>query len=122
MLNIRTWIASKNVELKPKLNIGIAVSLVLQMTSANFQLILKPLLSIHPSFTKLRLYCHKGKESFDIKIRSDKTKEWIDVNCSSRHFALRESYYQFLLILCIKINKTSEEQKYFELYGIEIQE
>ena len=98
-----TWSASKNVELKPKLNIGISgITCFTNDSSANFQLIFKNrYYSIHPSFTKLRLYCHKGKESFDIKIRSDKTKEWIDVNCSSKDtLPYVEILLPISLILC----------------------
>lgn len=120
-----TWIASKNVELKPKLNIGISgITCFTNDSSANFQLIFKNrYYPIHSSFTKLRMYCHKGKESFDIKIRPDKTDDWIDVNCNSRDSL---PYVEILLpksfdTLYVNVNKTSEAQKYFELYGIEIQ-
>ncbi|HBG70175.1 MAG: hypothetical protein A2W93_10585 [Bacteroidetes bacterium GWF2_43_63] len=118
------WSASKNVELKPKMNIGISgITVFTTDSTAGFKLIFrKHYYSIQPDFKRIRIYCHKGKESFDAKIKAGGTNTWVDADCHSDSLP----YVEVILpkasdTLTLVVNKTSPEQKYFECYGIEIQ-
>lgn len=119
-----TWSASKNVELKPKMNIGVSgITVFTTDSTAGFKLIFrKHYYSIQPDFKRIRIYCHKGKESFDAKIKAGGSNTWVDADCHSDTLP----YVEVILpkasdTLTLVVNKTSPEQKYFECYGIEIQ-
>jgi len=118
------WSASKNVDLKPKMNIGISgITVFTTDSTAGFKLIFrKHYYSIQPDFKRLRIYCHKGAESFDLKVKVGGSNTWIEADCHSDTLP----YVEVILpkasdTLTFVVDKTSSEQKYFECYGIEIQ-
>ncbi|PKP04683.1 MAG: hypothetical protein CVU11_03810 [Bacteroidetes bacterium HGW-Bacteroidetes-6] len=119
------WASSKNVELKPKLNIGISgITVFTTDSTAGFKLIFRRhYYSIQPDFRKLKIYCHKGNESFDIKVKAGNTGEWVAGDCSADSTL---PYIELTLpkasdTITVMLNKTKPEQKYFELYGVDIE-
>lgn len=119
------WASSKNVELKPKLNIGISgITVFTNDSTAGFKLIFRRhYYSIQPDFRKLKIYCHKGNESFDFKVKAGNTGEWISANCSADSTL---PYVEVLLpkasdTITLMVQKTKANQKYFELYGVDIE-
>jgi len=121
---IGAWTSSKNVELKPKMNIGVSgITVFTNDTAAGFKLIFrKQYYSIQPDFRRIRLYCHKGPESFDAKIKAGNSNEWIKADCNTIDYL---PYVEVILpkasdTLTVMVNKTAATQKYFECYGVEI--
>lgn len=119
-----TWSSSKNVELKPKMNIGVSgITVFTTDTTAGFKLIFrKHYYSIQPDFKRIRIYCHKGNESFDVRIKAGGTDNWMDVDCHSDSLP----YAEVILpkasdTISLVVHKTAPGQKYFECYGVEIQ-
>ncbi len=121
---IGTWSSAKNVELKPKLNVGISgITIFTTDSTAGFRMVFrKHYYSIQPDFRKIRLYCHKGRESFDAKIRGGNSGEWIPVDCHSDSLP----YAEVILprasdTITVMVRRTSADQKYFECYGLDIE-
>jgi len=121
---IGAWTSSKNVELKPKMNIGVSgITVFTNDTAAGFKLIFrKQYYSMQPDFKRIRLYCHKGPESFDAKIKAGNSSEWVKADCSTNDYL---PYVEVILpkasdTLTVMVNKTAATQKYFECYGVEI--
>jgi LysM repeat protein/lysophospholipase L1-like esterase len=119
------WASSKNVELKPKLNIGISgITVFTNDSTAGFKIIFRRhYYSIQPDFRKLRVYCHKGNESFDFKVKAGNTGEWVSADCSADSTL---PYVEVLLpkasdTITLMVKKTKANQKYFELYGVDIE-
>lgn len=122
---IGKWSSSKNVELKPKLNIGVSgITVFTTDSTAGFKLIFrKHYYSIMPEFRKIKLYCHKSAESFDAKVRAGNSDVWVDADCNANDSL---PYVELILpkasdTITVMVKKTSPEQKYFECYGVDIE-
>ncbi len=119
------WLSSKNVEFKPKLNLGLSgITVFTQDTLAGFKIVFdKSQSSIHPDFRKIKLYCHKSNESFNLKFSTNSSENAILLNCSNNDGL---PYVEFEIpkasdTLIISVLKTDSKQLYFECYGLEIE-
>ena len=119
------WQSSKNVEFKPKLNLGLSgITVFTQDSTAGFKIIFdKSHASIHPNFRKIKIYCLKNKESFDLKVSTKSRGNQIHLNCS-REDGL--PYVEFEIpiatdTLIVNVDKTNTNQIYFECYGLDIE-
>ena len=119
------WLSSKNVEFKPKLNLGLSgITVFTQDTLAGFKIIFdKTQASIHPNFRKIKIYCHKSNESFNLKFSTNSSEKSILLNCSNNDGL---PYVEFEIpkasdTLIISVLKTDSKQLYFECYGLEIE-
>lgn len=119
------WSSSKNVELRPKFNLGISgITLFTNDKNADFTLIFrKHYLSIRNDFRKLRIYCHRSNEAYHLSVKPSGSDAWTDVNCAPYDSL---PYVEVILpeapdTLYVKINRTDSLQKYFELYGLSIE-
>ena len=119
------WVSSKNVELKPKLNLGISgITLYTNDPNASLTLIFrKHYLSIRENFRKLRIFCHRSPESFHLEVKPSGYSSWIDLNASnSDSLPFIESILPLAPdTLYMRIRKTDSLQKYFELHGLSIE-
>lgn len=120
-----TWASSKNVAIKPKHNLGISgITVFTTDSTAGFKIIFrKHYYSIQPDFTKIKLYCHKGPESYDAFLSYSANEKPIKVDCN-----IDDSlpYIEINLpkasdTLTVMLNKTDSAQKYFECYGLSIE-
>ena len=120
-----TWISSKNVEYKPKLNLGLSgITIFTKDTSAGFKIIFKNKFeSIHPDFRRIKIYCHKSQESFNLKFSTGKKGKEIMLDCSNKdglpYVELEVPEASDTLI--VNVLKNNVNQKYFECYGVEIE-
>lgn len=119
------WASSKNVELRPKLNLGISgITLFTNDKNADFTLIFRQhYLSIRNDFRKLRIYCHRSNEAYHLSVKPSGTNAWTDVNCAPYDSL---PYVEVILpeapdTLYVRMNQTDSLQKYFELYGLSIE-
>ena len=119
------WLSSKNVEFKPKLNLGLTgITVFTQDTLAGFKIVFdKTQSSIHPDFRKIKLYCHKSNESFNLKFSTNSSEKSILLNCNNNDGL---PYVEFEIpkasdTLLISVLKTDSKQLYFECYGLEIE-
>ena len=119
------WQSSKNVEYKPKLNLGLSgITVYTNDSTAGFKIVFKAKhSSIHPEFKKIKLYCHKSNESFDIKFSTNSSKSEQRLTCSKVDGL---PYVELILptasdTLIFSVVKSNSQQSYFECYGIEIE-
>jgi LysM repeat protein len=119
------WISSKNVEYKPKLNLGLTgISIFTKDSTAGFKIIFKNKhATIRSEFRKIKVYCHKSPESFSLKVSTNSSgyEKIIDVKNSDGlpyiEFELPKSSDS----LIFKVAKTAPNQNFFECYGVEIE-
>jgi LysM repeat protein/lysophospholipase L1-like esterase len=119
------WQSSKNVEYKPKLNLGLSgITVYTNDSTAGFKIVFKGKHgSIHPDFKKIKLYCHKSIESFDVKFSTNSSKNQQILTCSKVDGL---PYVEFDLssasdTLIFNVVKSNRQQTYFECYGVEIE-
>ncbi|PLW92120.1 MAG: hypothetical protein C0592_12415 [Marinilabiliales bacterium] len=119
------WDNTKNVAIKPKHNLGISgITIFTTDSTAGFKIIFRRhYYSIQPGFTKIKLYCHKGPESYDALLSYSVKEKPIKVDCNIDDGL---PYIEINLpkasdTLTVMLNKTDSAQKYFECYGLSIE-
>lgn len=119
------WDNTKNVAIKPKHNLGISgITIFTTDSTAGFTIIFRRhYYSIQPQFTKIKLFCHKGPESYDALLTYSAKEKPIKVDCNV------DDGFPYIEInlpkasdtLTLMLNKTDSAQKYFECYGLSIE-
>ena len=119
------WISSKNVEYKPKLNLGLSgISIFTKDSTAGFKIIFKNKhATIRPEFTKIKVYCHKSPESFSLKVSTNSSgyEKIIDFKNSDGLPYIELELPKSSDSLIFKVAKTAPNQNFFECYGVEIE-
>ncbi len=120
-----SWDNTKNVAIKPKHNLGMSgITIFTTDSTAGFKIIFrKHYYSIQPEFTKIKLFCHKGSESYDAKLSYSATESPVEIDCN---FEDGLPYIEINLpeasdTLTLMLDKTDSAQKYFECYGLSIE-
>lgn len=120
-----SWDNSKNVAIKPKHNLGVnGITIFTTDSTAGFKIIFRRhYYSIQPNFTKIKLYCHKGPESYDALLTYSSKEKPIKVDCNVEDSL---PYIEINLpkasdTLTVMLDKTDSVQKYFECYGLSIE-
>ncbi|MBL7812157.1 MAG: LysM peptidoglycan-binding domain-containing protein [Bacteroidetes bacterium] len=119
------WLYAKNVEQFPELPLGISgVSSRTTDSNATFKLHFRN--SIRPEFRKIRIYCKKGPESYDLKVKA--LNEELPVTVYNRESPGGNGEQVVEVMLSQGANdigfylvKNDGSQKQFELYGISIE-
>lgn len=116
------WEGSRNVELHPKLNLGISgITVFTKDSAAGFSIIFrKYYYPVRENFRKVRLFCHKSPESFAISVSAGRGTQPVIVDCSQLDSV---PWVEFELpkapdTLTVMIRKQNANQKYFECYGL----
>ncbi|MBN2727925.1 MAG: LysM peptidoglycan-binding domain-containing protein [Bacteroidales bacterium] len=119
------WDNTKNVAIKPKHNLGVSgITIFTTDSTAGFKIIFRRhYYSIQPDFTKIKLYCHKGIESYDALLTYSSKEKPIKVDCNIEDGL---PYIEINLpkasdTITVMLNKTDTAQKYFECYGLSIE-
>lgn len=119
------WLYAKNVEQKPELPLGVTgVSSRTIDSTASFKLHFRN--TILPEFTKLRIFCKRTVNSYDLKIKTKSDEINVDVFTEGTNnnpevqvveidLSRGENDYNFYL------QKTDSLQNEFEIYGISIE-
>lgn len=119
------WISSKNVEYKPKLNLGLSgISIFTKDSTAGFKIIFKNKhATIRPEFRKIKVYCHKSPESFSLKVSTNSSgyEKIIDFKNSDGLPYIELELPKSSDSLIFKVVKTAPNQNFFECYGVEIE-
>ncbi len=119
------WISSKNVEYKPKLNLGLSgISIFTKDSTAGFKIIFKNKhATIRPEFRKIKVYCHKSPESFSLKVSTNSSgyEKIIDFKNSDGLPYIELELPKSSDSLIFKVAKTAPNQNFFECYGVEIE-
>ena len=119
------WISSKNVEYKPKLNLGLSgISIFTKDSTAGFKIIFKNKhATIRPEFTKIKVYCHNSPESFSLKVSTNSSgyEKIIDFKNSDGLPYIELELPKSSDSLIFKVAKTAPNQNFFECYGVEIE-
>lgn len=119
------WISSKNVEFKPKLNLGLSgISIFTKDSTAGFKIIFKNKhATIRPEFRKIKVYCHKSPESFSLKVSTNSSgyEKIIDFKNSDGLPYIELELPKSSDSLIFKVAKTAPNQNFFECYGVEIE-
>ncbi|MBS3914322.1 MAG: LysM peptidoglycan-binding domain-containing protein [Bacteroidetes bacterium] len=116
------WLYAKNVEIAPELPLGISgISSRTYDSTASFTLRFRN--TILPEYRKLRIYCNTSVESFDLKVKTPTEMAYVKVFDED---ANPKGYVDVLLkngdnTLSFYAQKTDSAQKYFEIYGISIE-
>ncbi|MFH0895027.1 MAG: LysM peptidoglycan-binding domain-containing protein [Bacteroidota bacterium] len=119
------WINSRNVEIKPKLNLGISgISVFTKDSTAGFSIHFRSSYNyIKSDFRKFRIFCHKGPESFNLKVYAGGSDTPIFLDCSKNDGI---PWVEFIApkssdSIKVFVNETDTIQKYFECYGLMIE-
>lgn len=113
-----TWLYARNTDPRPRLPLG-ATGVTVRTTdpSATFTINFRNGLSNKNN--TLLLYCRRTEESFDLELQTANGVEEIRVFGDGPTSAPVEvSLPAFVGILTIKVKKSSEQQREFELYGL----
>lgn len=118
--NTGKWLYSKNVEQYPELPMGVSGATSKTFDSAaTFSLNFR--YGIRPEFTKLKIFCKKGPQSYHLKLHTISDDIEINPNddpnpnCVTVNLTVGESDLTF------SMHKTDSLQTEFEIYGISIE-
>jgi len=114
------WTSAKSMKLPSSLPLGImGMTARTEDSTASFTITLNAKVSSH--FKKIKIYCDKTYDAFDIKLITDNNEIPVNVYSDST-----ESSYLLVDIpsisqkMTIKIAKTALNQKYFQFYGMDL--
>lgn len=118
--NTGRWLYSKNVEQYPELPMGVsgATSRTYDST-ASFTFHFR--YGIKPEYTRLRIFCKKGVQSYHLKLHTISDDLEIDPNADPSPNSVTVSLNRGEGDLTFSILKTDTLQKEFEVYGISIE-
>jgi lysophospholipase L1-like esterase/LysM repeat protein len=114
------WISAKSMKLPPSLSLGIlGMTARSEDSTASFTITLNS--RIPSQFKRIKIYCDKTIDAFDIKLITDNNEIPVNVYSDST-----ES--NFLLVdvpsisqkITLKLSKTAAYQKYFQFYGMDL--
>lgn len=114
------WSSAKSMKLPPSLPLGIlGMTARTEDSTASFTVTLNTKVPSH--FKKIKIYCDKTYDAFDIKLITDNIEVPVNVYSDST-----ESSYLLVDMptiaqkITLKISKTSAVQKYFQFYGMDL--
>lgn len=120
------WNRTRNIDTAAVLDLGITgITARTYDTSAGFEIqFIKDRAKIQPNFTRLKLFCHTGLNSFDCQYRLAENEEWQNINCSN--VSKNKSCIEINLphspsSISMRVLKTNNNQQYFEIYGLSLE-
>lgn len=114
------WTSAKSMKLPASLELGImGMTIRTEDSTATFSISFNS--KIPSDYKKIKIYCDKTFESFDIHLITDNLQVPVNVYSDSTESA-------YLLVdmpaiaqkITLKISKTSPQQKYFQFYGMDL--
>ncbi|NDF60929.1 MAG: hypothetical protein EB100_07590, partial [Crocinitomicaceae bacterium] len=114
------WTSAKSMKLPPSLPLGVmGMTARTQDSTASFSITFNSKIPHH--FKKVKIYCDKTYDAFDIQLITDNHEIPVNVYSDSTEST-------FLLVdvpsiaqkITLKITKTSPQQSYFQFYGLDL--
>ncbi len=114
------WTSAKSMKLPPSLSLGVmGMTARTEDSTASFTITLNS--KVSSNFKKIKIYCDKTSDAFDIKLITDNNEIPVNVYSDSTEST-------FLLVdvpsiaqkITLKITKTGSNQKYFQFYGMDL--
>jgi hypothetical protein len=120
------WERTRNIDTATVFDLGITgITARTYDTSAGFEIqFIKERAKIQPNFTKLKLFCYTGLNSFDCQYRLADNEEWKNINCSSvsnDKASIEINLPHSPSTISMRVVKTNNNQQYFEIYGLSLE-
>ena len=120
------WERTRNIDTLTVFDLGISgITARTYDTSAGFEIqFIQERAKIQPDFTRLKLFCHTGINSFDCQYRLTDNEEWKNINCSNvseNKSCIEISLPHSPTSISMRVLKSDTSQQYFEIYGLSLE-
>lgn len=121
-----TWERTRNIEKNPVLDLGISgITARTYDSAAGFEIQFYPeKAKIQSNFTRLKLFCHLGPNSFDCQYRLSSQEEWTTISCSAgtnNRPCIEINLPHAPTSIYMRVLKRDTTQKFFEIYGLSLE-
>jgi hypothetical protein len=120
------WERTRNIEKDPVLDLGISgITARTYDSSAGFEIQFYPdRAKIQSNFTRLKLFCHTGPNSFNCQYRLSNQEEWTTISCSvvpNNRSCIEINLPHAPSSIYMRVLKSDTAQKFFEIYGLSLE-